>query len=244
MEPYWSNGLSTIYNSKCESVIEEFIKENRKFDLIVTDPPYLIENTTGGQSNELGKSMRNFNEQLESGTFTEGINNEILEKLLLLQDKTNIYIWCNHKQIPQYLDFFVGKNGCKFDIIIWNKTNAMPTFNNKYLTDKEYCLYFRDGGYCNPKDYDRAKTVYSQPINIEDKTKYGHPTIKPLNIIRNIIDNSTKEGDTVLDIYAGSFTTCVASEQLNIKSVGIEMEKEYCDIGIKRLKEVQIMFDI
>ena len=33
------------------------------------------------------------------------------------------------------------------DIIILNKTNALPLFNNKYLSDKEYCLYFRKGGY-------------------------------------------------------------------------------------------------
>ena len=37
------------------------------------------------------------------------------------------------------------------DIIIWNKTNALPLFNNKYLSDKEYCLYFRKGEYCSPK---------------------------------------------------------------------------------------------
>lgn len=32
----------------------------------------------------------------------------------------------------------------------WNKTSALPLFNNKYLSDKEYCLYFRKGRYCSP----------------------------------------------------------------------------------------------
>lgn len=45
----------------------------------------------------------------------------------------------------------------------------MPTYNNKYLTDKEYCLYFRKGGYCNPQNYYDAKTVWELPINIKDK---------------------------------------------------------------------------
>ena len=34
----------------------------------------------------------------------------------------------------------------KFEVIIWNKANPIPTVNNKYLSDKEYCLYFKDSG--------------------------------------------------------------------------------------------------
>lgn len=55
------------------------------------------------------------------------------------------------------------------DIIIWNKTNALPLFNNRYLSDKEYCLYFSKGGYYSPKSYEDAKTVFLYPINTKDK---------------------------------------------------------------------------
>ena len=115
-------------------------------DLIVTDPPYLIESTIPGSDSKLAKSIQKMNNQLAEGILTSGINNNILEDFVRVMKKINIYIWCNHKQIPQYLDFFVKKYDCKFDIIIWNKSNAAPLFNNKYLTDKEYCLYFRRGG--------------------------------------------------------------------------------------------------
>ena len=134
-----------------------------------------------------------------------------------------------------YLDYFVNKNNCSFDIIIWNKSNAMPLFNNKYLTDKEYCLYFRKGGYCNPENYEDAKTVYYQPINISDKNKFQHPTIKPSNIIKTIIKNSTKPNDIVADFFMGSGTTCVTAKDIDRHYIGFEIEKKWFDIAKNRL---------
>jgi len=244
MKPYYENDLTTIYNGDCLDVMDYLIEQGVKVDLIMTDPPYLIENTNPGGNCDFANSLKGVNKELDEGTLTEGIDNSYLERMVKLQDKINIYIWCNHKQITQYLDFFVKKHNCKFDIIIWNKTNSPPTFNNKYLTDKEYCFYFRKGGYCNPNSYNSAKTVYNIPINIKDKRKYGHPTIKPLSIITNLILNSTKENHIVLDCFAGSFTTSYACEQLNRNNIGIELEKKYCDIGVERLSKLQLRLDI
>lgn len=125
------------------------------------------------------------------------------------------------------------------DILVWNKTNAMPLFNNKYMTDKEYCLYFRKGGYCNPQCYEDAKTVFYLPINSKDKKKWIHPTIKPLSIIRTLIRNSSKEGDLVLDCFLGSGTTAVASILEKRNYIGIELNKKYYDISIQRINEIK-----
>lgn len=150
--------------------------------------------------------------------------------------KINVYIWCNKEQIPMYLDFFVIKNKCSFEIIIWKKTNAMPLFNNKYLSDKEFCLYFKKGGYCNPKDYESAKTLWEMPINIKDKSLFDHPTIKPLEIIKALIENSSKENDIVADFFLGSGTTAVACKELNRQYIGFEINKEWYDIAKDRLE--------
>ena len=133
-----------LFNGDCLEVMKTLA--DKSVDLIVTDPPYLIENTNPGNKSELSKSISHMNKQLAEGLFTEGVETSLLEEFLRVLKTPNIYIWCNHKQIPQYLDFFVTQNKCKFDILIWNKTNALPLYNNKYLTDKEYCLYFRRGG--------------------------------------------------------------------------------------------------
>ena len=211
---------------------------DKSIDLVVTDPPYLIEETKGGLNNDLGKSILGINNELDNGILTIGIDREILVQFMRVMKKPNIYIWCNHKQIPSYLKFFVEENSCSFDILIWNKTNAIPLFNNKYMTDKEYCLYFRKGGYCMPKDYEHAKTVYYQQINVDDKKDYSHPTIKPINIIKTIIENSSIENDIVLDCFSGSGTTCVASKELGRQFIGIEIDEKWHKISVDRLNGI------
>lgn len=209
---------------------------NNTVDLIVTDPPYLIPNTRAGSKSDLARSIQKMNDEIKQNNLTSGYDMQVLDEFIRVLKKINIYIWSNNKQIPMYFDFFVKKYKCAYDIIIWNKTNATPLFNNKYLTDKEYCLYFRRGGYCQPADYDKAKTVFYQPINVRDKKIYKHPTIKPLNIITNLIENSSKEGDLILDPFMGSGTTGEACQNLNRNFIGIEIEHKYYDIARKRLE--------
>jgi len=230
--------LNNIYNEDSYKAIKN-IPDN-SIDLILIDPPYLIEATQGGTNNDLGKSIQNMNNQLEAKrtTIANGIEDSFLPELLRLQDKTNIYVWCNHKQIIKYLDFFVTQNSCKFDILLWEKSNATPLFYNKYMTDKEYCLYFRKGGYCNPSNYKDAHTIFRQQININDKKKYLHPTIKPLNIIKTLISNSSKENDIVADFFLGSGTTAVAAKELNRNYIGFEIDQEYYKIAKDRLNGI------
>jgi hypothetical protein len=80
------------------------------------------------------------------GVFSDlvsGMNPLVLPELIRVMKRINCYIWCNKAQIPGCLNFFVDKLGCSFDMIVWWKMNPPPTFYNKYLSDKEYCLYFR-----------------------------------------------------------------------------------------------------
>ena len=210
---------------------------DKSIDLIITDPPYLIENTTAGGGSNLAKSIQNMNNQLANEELTQSIRKEILDEFMRIMKVPNFYIWCNHKQIPMYLDYFVNKHKCSFDILIWVKQNATPLFCNKYLTDKEYCLYFRKGGYCNPQSYEEARTVFCQPINIKDKSVFEHPTIKPLNIIKTLIKNSSNENDIVADFFGGVATTAVACKELNRQFILIEKEGKWCKIGENRLNK-------
>ena len=125
------------------------------------------------------------------------------------------------------------------DIIIWNKTNALPLFNNKYLSDKEYCLYFRKGGYCSPKNYEDAKTVFYYPINIKDKRRWNHPTIKPEELVRKLIRNSSHENDLVLDCFMGSGTPAVCCIKEKRKFIGFEINKNFYEASLKRIKEIK-----
>ena len=202
----------------CLEIMDNLIEQWIKVDLIVTDPPYEIKNIKAWWKSAFAKSIQWMNDELWEHWLNINLWVWFCEKILLLQDKINCYIWCNKSQIPQYLNFFL-KIWCNFDILCWRKTNAMPTFNNKYLTDKEYCLYFRKWWHCLPKDYNSAKTIFDLPINIKDKKKYNHPTIKPISIIQTIIENSSEEWQLILDPFAWSFTTAIACENTNRKRI-------------------------
>lgn len=86
-------------------------------------------------------------------------------------------------------------------------------------------------------NYERARTVWFQPINKQDKDQWGHPTIKPLNIIQALVANSSKEGDTVLDCFMGSGTTGVACAKLHRDFIGMELNADYYKIAEYRIKD-------
>jgi site-specific DNA-methyltransferase (adenine-specific) len=76
-------------------------------------------------------------------------------------------------------------------------------------------------------------TILSFP---NDATKL-HPTQKPIALMEYLVKTYSNEGDTVLDFCSGSFTTGVACVNLNRGHIGIEKEKNYFDIGVKRIQD-------
>jgi len=69
------------------------------------------------------------------------------------------------------------------------------------------------------------------------KEKTGHPTQKPLELLEYLVKTYTNEGDMVLDNTMGSGTTNLACIKLNRKSIGIEKEKQYYDVAVRRASE-------
>lgn len=206
-------------------------------DLVVTDPPYLMQNIHEYKGNELGKHIIKYQQPLQEKNLTEGYDIRILDEIFRVMKAPNIYIWCNIAQVPMYIKYFVLEKKCRMDILIWNKTNPMPLCNNKWLSDKEYCLYFRKDAYCQPSGYAEAKTVWYLPANVKDKRAYGHPTVKPLPIIENIIRNSSREGELVLDPFMGSGTTAAASIRNSRNFIGFENNGEYYQKAMQRIRD-------
>lgn len=63
----------------------------------------------------------------------------------------------------------------------------------------------------------------------------NHPSQKPEALLERIIVASSNEGDTILDPFSGTFTTCAVAQRLGRKSIGIELQEEYIQIGLRRL---------
>ena len=214
----------------------ELIKDipDNSIDLVVIDPPYEIPNGGGGA---FGIKKRKFRKELEDGSLTKGFDMAVLDELIRVMQKVNIYIWCNKEQIRDYLNYF--KN-CNMELLTWHKTNPVPACGNKYLSDTEYLLFFREKGVKVRGTYYTKRKFYVTQTNKRDKGKYNHPTVKPLDITENIIINSSLEGDVVLDCFMGSGTVGEACVKLNRNFIGIELDPTYFETAKKRLEEAEV----
>jgi len=130
---------------------------------------------------------------------------------------------------------------CNYNIISWHKTNPIPACGNKYLTDTEFILFFRERGVKIYGEFHTKFTYYLTPLNQKDKKLYGHPTVKPLNIVRNFIINSSLPGDIVLDPFMGSGTTAVACLETGRHFIGFETNEDYYNIALSRINEVKVL---
>ena len=218
-----------FYNEDCMEIMKHL--QDNIFDLVVTDPPYEIATRGAGIYKQDDKKYVQ-----ELDVMSNGFSEEVLDQLCRLMKKINIYIFCSQKQIIPLLTYFVVNRGCNYNIITWHKTNPIPACGNKYLTDTEYILFFREKGVRVYGTYETKKTWYATPLNQGDKKKYNHPTIKPVDILQNLIVNSSKEGEVVFDPFMGSGSTGVACKKTNRDFVGIEIDKTYYDIAVERIE--------
>lgn len=214
---------------------------DKSIDLVVIDPPYdfMSKHYSFGKTyagaGAFGTLSRTYHKELDDSNIITGINEDVLKELIRVQKKVNIYIWCSKEQILKYMNFFKDYN---MDLLTWHKTNPVPTCSNKYLSDTEYILFFREKGVKIYGTYATKKKYYVTPTNKEDKKLYKHPTIKPLEIIENLIINSSQENDTILDCFMGSGTTGVACKKLNRNFIGIELDEKYFNIAKERINNV------
>jgi len=65
----------------------------------------------------------------------------------------------------------------------------------------------------------------------------NHPTVKPVRLMRHLIELVTEPGDAILDPFLGSGTTAVAAKELGRKLIGMEQDERYCQIAAKRLAQ-------
>lgn len=222
--------IDKIYLGDAYKLIKEI--PDKSVDLIVTDPPYIYEALNGQGISHLVES---FNE-LKNTNLNKGFEISFLDELVRVSKKINIYIWVSKDQFKNILDYMVDKYHCRWDLLIWAKSNPPPLCSHQYLHDCEYCLYFRDRGVLSNMKFETARTIYFTSINQADKKRWGHPTIKPEEIIKNLISNSSGGGSLILDPFSGSGTTCVIAKRLGRHYIGFEINKDYYEKSINRMK--------
>ena len=231
--------IDKIYNMDCLEGMKQI--PDGSIDLIVTDPPYILDNQGGGfyNNSNYGYHGNSRHVMKDIADIKDGFNTDILDELCRITKKINMYFFCSQRQIPLYLDYFVTKRGCNWNLLTWHKTDPVPACGNKYLSDTEFCLFFREKGVPLFGTFDTKHTYWVTPLNREEKEQWGHPTIKPQYMIQQLIINSSQDGQTVLDPFMGSGTTAVACIKEKRHFIGFELNKEYYDKACKRIDAAQ-----
>jgi site-specific DNA-methyltransferase (adenine-specific) len=94
-------------------------------------------------------------------------------------------------------------------------------------------------------EYERNRYIFNLPMQITDVWEFdfykdlghGHLTVKPLPILKRIIETATNQGYTILDPFAGVLTTARAAKDLGKQCICVEKEERYCEAGVQRLKQ-------
>lgn len=216
----------------------ELIKQlpDKSVDCIYTDVPYLY--VSGGVSeSEFGDRFAKKRKSLKDNNIYNGFDYTIIQEFFRVSKKINIFIWCSRLQIKDIINVFANYD-LGFELLTWNKTNPQPGTNNTWLSDIEYCLYFREKGVKLNDGYELKSKWFTSPINKGDKDLYDHPTIKPLDLVKRHLLHATQEQDIVLDTFMGSGTTAVACKELGRQYIGFEINPEYYQIAVDRLNGV------
>lgn len=218
-------------------------------DCAVIDPPYKI---VAGGCRKVAKNECSgiFNKRLESNKRTDWVeevrtgkmfkHNDIKfehwlpELYRVMADKSHTYLMINSRNLSELQDK-AEKVGFKFqNLLIWDKGNVTP--NRYYMQAYECILMMRKGG---------AKTIINKGTsnilrvpNIIGNKK--HPSEKPVELMEIMINNSTNDGDTVIDMFMGSCSTGVACLNTNRKFIGVEMDEKYFDIAKERMENVDV----
>jgi site-specific DNA-methyltransferase (adenine-specific) len=218
-------------------------------DMIFADPPYFLSN--GGMSCHAGRRVSVNKGDWDKSKGIEETHKFNLEWLsrcqkILTKDGT---IWVSGTAHVIYsIGFAMQQLGFKIlNDIAWYKINPPPNLSCRYFTHAtETVLWAAKNknsrhhfNYHLMRSMNNNKQMQSLWKITAPKTEekiYGkHPTQKPIALLERIILASTKLHDIVLDPFAGSSTTGVAAYRLQRYFIGIDNNKDYLDLSVKRL---------
>ncbi len=249
---YFREGSFKLINDDTFNALKNF--EEKTFDMIFADPPYFLSNDgitcSGGKMVSVNKGK--WDTALSIKEKHEFNKNWIKECYRVLKDNGTIWISGTLHNIYS-IGMALEEEGFKIiNNITWQKTNPPPNLACKAFTHSTETILWAKKDLKKNKytfnynlmkelnDNKQMKDVWTTSLTKPFEKKQGkHPTQKPLEILDRIILASTKENDLILDPFCGSSTTGIAAVKLNRRYIGIDNEKEYLDLSIRRYQEIK-----
>lgn len=221
-----------LINGDCLEVLRKI--DNESVSAIITDPPYNISKDNDFKT--MGRAGIDFGEWDKDFDLTSWI----IEASLKIKKGGNIVIFNTWKNMS-YIAKALEENGFEVkDLIRWKKTNAMPrNRDRRFISDYEVAVWaVKKGGKWT---FNRLSDTYEIPEIVggltpkSEKIYGGHPTQKPIYVMKWIIERLTNEGDVILDPFMGSGSTGIACLETGRKFIGIELDEQYHDIAVNRV---------
>ena len=231
-----------ICGDSTDGAVIDRLMDGVKADMVFTDPPYNV--AVGSKNkilNEQDGGCRNETEIAGDKGMTDA---EIGEQLwrpafqnMADHAKDDCSIYVTMPQGGTHMMMMMMADACwqvKHELM-WLKNQ--PTFSMGRL-DYDYKHEPIMYGWKKTHNF-YGKGKFTKSVWEIDKPRESklHPTMKPIELIANALENSTKENDCVLDVFGGSGSTLIACEQLNRKCYMCELDPHYCDIIIDRWQQ-------
>ena len=223
------NYINKIINNDCLEILKEIPDES--VDLCIIDPPYNMDYHGRGKINTFTEIK---NDKMSAEDHSIWFKKVIEELYIKSKNDTAIYVFVDFRNYPRFHSIIKEYYDIK-NCIVWDKCSI--GMGQSYRFQHEFIIYAVKGKPVlnfikkNISDVWRAKR---DPIS-----EYVHPTQKPIDLMARMIQYSSKEGDVVLDCFAGSGATLVASKRNKRNFIGVEIEEKYCKIIKERLNSIQ-----
>ena len=206
-----------FYNMDCMEGMKQF--PDKYFDLAIVDPPYGGVTQGGYATNQVsGGIARNRNDYVLDVWQQNAPDQAYFEELFRVSK--NSVIWGGNYFIEQ-----IHRNSQCW--LVWDKQKPQGiTYADAELAWTSFNLgvkVFR---------YTWNGMLQGDMKNKEHKI---HPTQKPKNLYKWVLQNFAKSGDLILDTHVGSASSLIACEEMGLKYVGFELSEEYYKLATKRL---------
>lgn len=203
---------------------------DRSVDLIVTDPPYLMKYKTGRRKDKTHK----FASEISGDDNPDLIHDYISECYRILKDDSACYVFCNQNKVDVFKQELESAGFNIKNIIVWVKNNHTAGDLVAQYGKKHEFIFYVNKGRC-PLNGKRLTDVWEFP-KVSGKQQV-HQNQKPLELIKQCIEKSSKVGGVVFDGFMGSGTTAIACMETDRNYIGYEIDPEYYEITQERIRK-------
>lgn len=210
----------------------ERLMGGQKADMVFTDPPWNVNYGAVEKGNEQGDKPRTImNDFMGTEEFKQFMTSAFRCMNDASKDGAMTYVVMSAQEWGNLMLALASNNYHWSSTIIWAK-DTLVLSRKDYHTQYEPIWYgWKEGSRLHPLKDRKQSDVWNIP---RPKRSEEHPTMKPIELVARALNNSSNRGDIVLDLFGGSGTTLIASEQTERICCMMELDPHYCDVIIQR----------